>query len=324
MQYSKENWHKYFRLFAVITMALAGSYIAFRIYFDFSSGGSAWNQADWLINAHGGPVRRGPFGSGLIFISDISGIRLFDVLFIAQFGFFVLLFGSTAFVAMRLTKTFSYWLIFLSPGFFLIFWASDTGISTRKELIAYTAFALLLISFFARRAAPAVTVASVLVFLIAMWGNEANILLVPAYIGTLIITLTHHEFSHRTIFAGVLIVLLGALSAGLYAIFYAQVASSAAVCEPLTERGIDPNLCSGAISWLERSVSDDARLVAQKLNREDVYLAPLAYLLVVLPVIYLISLHNHARRLLLVFLLTGLAITPLFVIAADWGRWITM
>ncbi|MFV2001577.1 MAG: hypothetical protein ACC619_01200, partial [Paracoccaceae bacterium] len=134
-----------------------------------------------------------------------------------------------------------------------------------------------------------------------------------------------HRFARATIISAALIVLLGSLAAGLYAIFNAQVASFLTVCEPLTARGVDPNLCTGSIAWLERGASDDLRMVlAARVTNGEVILAVLIYALVVWPLVYLISLHNHARRLRMLFIVTALPIAPLFVVAVDWARWLNM
>src|SRR6056297_361262 len=130
-----------------IYLALLGlciSYILVRLLAEaLTGGGTAWQQADWLINSHEIWVRRGPFGSLMLAVSDLLPLNPSQVVMLLQGTLLVLTAVILGRVALKVDRTSALWLLVMSPGFFPIFWAADFSGGLRKELIAYCAFALL-------------------------------------------------------------------------------------------------------------------------------------------------------------------------------------
>src|SRR5690606_27309956 len=84
---------------------------------DAARGGHAWKQGDWLINAEAVAVRRGLFGSGLLRLSDLTGIGPLAMTVALQLLLLTAAAGLTLAAALRLRVGFRLFLLLVSPGF---------------------------------------------------------------------------------------------------------------------------------------------------------------------------------------------------------------
>ena len=60
------------RAIASVVIVLVALSTLQRLLRDFDQGGTAWRQADWLINSASGPVRRSVFGDFVICKPSLS------------------------------------------------------------------------------------------------------------------------------------------------------------------------------------------------------------------------------------------------------------
>ncbi|WP_299740476.1 hypothetical protein [uncultured Roseobacter sp.] len=291
-------------------------------YNAYLAGGHPFIQGDWLINSINGPVRRGPLGSVIIHIGDWTGLGPLTVTVILQLSLMIIMTLPVLLAFWRLRIP-AYALLLTSPGFFIVFWASSPTGSLRKEMIGLASICVLLLIPLLPKAFRGLVVAfSLLLFAIACIGHEVNTFMAPVLAALFVITL-RPDLRSRVLWAAAAVFFALTAAALLYAMSQAQISDRAAVCDPLLERGLGKNICSGSIRWL---TYDSAHARAELIRRLTAPGAALSFAvaatLVVAPLVYLVSLHDRARLLYGVLAACLLPVLPLFFVAHDWGRWL--
>jgi hypothetical protein len=95
------------------------------------------------------------------------------------------------------------------------------------------------------------------------------------------------------------------------------------ICAALTERGLSGHLCAGAINWLSDDLHAALSHVKQRVHADGYWIYIIAYFLSLVP--FLFFRPNQINKIhYLMFIILGIfCFAPLFVIAIDWGRWIS-
>ena len=284
-------------------------------------GGSEWRQGDWLINNAAMPVRRGAIGSALIRLSDATGIGLLTLAYVLPAALSGLFLGGIGVLAHRAGLTGRLLLLLLSPGFVLL-WANDPEGSLRKEVLAYLAFLPLIASAAQTVPSRGLLLLGLALYAIAVTAHEANAFFAPALITA--IWLVHGQGSGRlavalsamAVTAGLAVLALG------FALTHATLPDSAPVCAALTRRGLVPEMCIGAIAWLEQDLGFARARVAEIAALPGAGTVALSYAAALFPV--WVFLHGCPRRgaWFAALALSGLCFLPLWLTAIDWGRWI--
>ena len=299
-----------------IILLVAGS--IFRLVRVSLSGGNIWITGDWLIRYADGFVRRGLLGEIAWTVSSLPGLSLLWAVTALQIFSFISFATFSILLFLQTTPRASSLLMFVSPAFLAFhFWDLQGGF--RKEIFALAVFAFLLwistqnlngsmrkTMFLAGWSlAPALFafVHEALVFfaplmLIALWlvrsrvGVSAKSLWVTTIVGALLLVVP---------------IVLSLLHPG-------DERESNLICMSAVSRGFDPSICSGAISALGWTGQEAYEHVAENATPIYALLAAIA----LLP-----FLAERRRRGLVVSIgVASLALVPIFVLGADWGRWI--
>lgn len=281
-------------------------------------GGNAWITGDWLIHYADGYVRRGLLGEVAWVTASALSVELIWVITALQIGSFAALtvFSVLLFITgpPRLSTT----LFFISPAFLAFhFW--DFPGSFRKEIFVLAIFSGLLwwstrnlhhsvtrFLFLASWAvAPAVFgfVHEAMVFyaplmLVALWLVGARISLSPSSLWA------------TTIVGGI----LSSVPLGLSLLYPGGVEEKEAICMSVVSTGLNPAVCGGAIGAIGWPLDEAVQVVVE--NATPLYLVLAAFALA--PAILLTP---HTRVVVAVGFATT-ALIPIFVVGADWGRWI--
>ncbi|KPF43119.1 hypothetical protein [Rhizobium sp. AAP43] len=290
---------------------------------DYRTGGNNWKQGDWLISSLNEPIRRGPFGSALITVSDMLAISPLTLTFVLQLLLLGLLLIVTALIFRALVRRDRvYLLLLISPGFYLVFWAADPQGSLRKELLAFCAMGLVLTYPLYR--SKVVVLLGCLLFVIAAIGHELNVLLYPAFVAVTAIIGTGAKSRRFFVVCG-LLVSIGSVAALGYAITFSRVADVATICAPLLERGLSAEICKGAIGFLNQGTDAATALASEKMSTGSIVgFFAAGYLAALLPIVFFISRLARPGLPALALMLTALPILPLYIVAVDWGRWISL
>lgn len=295
-----------------------------RLWFDYLIGGDGWRQGDWLINFGAGPVRRGAIGEAIIVLSDMSGAPLLALTIGLQISLFLLFIMLFLLIWHRHTDRALILFLIASPAFFLIQWAGEVQGIMRKELLGYLAMGVLTLASISTRSHPIFVFLALMLFALACFGNILNALLVIPFCWALYFLQVQGRLADRTFFG--LSALAGSLALGsiLFAVRFKDIPELAGICNPLISRGLDPSFCNLALSWMVTDKVDHAVEVGQRVNPENLVQFAAVALLAIVPIVILFRLIRETGHLALIVATTFLPMLPLYILATDWGRWLSI
>lgn len=301
-------------IFATTITALS----IFRLIRVSSRGGNDWITGDWLIRYADGYVRRGLLGEVAWSVSTIPGLQLIWVVTAMQ----VLTFGTLAVFSVllyvksppRLSTT----LLFVSPAFLAFhFWDFQGGF--RKEIFVLAVFAALLWwstkSFARRRHRTVFLTCWALAPAIFGFVHEAMVFYAPLMLISLWLVGKRLEFSPTalgvtSVFGGI----LASIPVGLSLVYPGGEIERQAICNSVTSAGFEPNICGAAIGAIAWPLDQAIQVVADAATPLYLWLAAIA----LAPFVLL----RVRRSVIISTLLATTALVPIFIVGADWGRWI--
>ena len=307
------------RLVCLGLIALSTALVLGFLHNQIQRGGFRWNQGDWLINLEEVHVRRGPLGSGLIALSDATGVPLLTLVGGLQGAVMVVFLLASVAALWRLLRDPAFALVVFSPAVPFVFWMANPHAIVRKEILVFAALAVLLLVPMHLATRWVLAGASLMLYLVALAGHEAMVLMLPAWAATLLVVMWP-ERRHGALWTILAIATVAAGSKVAYAMAYPGVADVTLVCDPLVARGLPDTLCDGAIRAL---ASGPAEGTVTRF-RDDLPAFLLGYGAAALPLLYLAVRHPLRWRLLAASVALLLPILPLFGIALDWGRWMLL
>jgi len=295
-----------------------------RLWFDYLIGGTGWRQGDWLINFGAGPVRRGGIGEALIMFSDLTSLPLLATVLLVQSSLFALSILVLWLIALFHKNRPVLLFLAASPAFFPIFWASDLQGIMRKELIGYLAFSLLVLGAVRGGRQSGLAIISVILFSVGCMGNIMHTLLGGAMIAALWLAKEGGQISDG------LFRRLAILSAAMsllwlvLAVIFSEVESLAPICDPLLIRGMNDAVCQDALRWLVTGEVDHLGEVRAKITMPALTQYGLLAGAALIPACLSFFLFRERRLLALLAAITFLPMLPLYVLATDWGRWLSI
>ena len=273
-------------------------------------------QGDWLINSTNIFVRRGTLGSVFIAISDYLNLSLLNFT-----AFMQLLIASATIIltissAIKIGITQRTLLLLIGPGFFIPFWSADSNGIFRKEIIAYLSFAIILHAIHRKNISVTQLILSMFIFICALLSHEGLIFLLPFYLFAVYFV---YDNKNKKYFIIISVFLFFVCTSLLVNILPGIPQDVNPICSALTERGADQVLCSGAIGTLTSKLQMGVPYNISYYN----FLK--AYLISYLPILfYFFDGRKTKITYIIFFTATSLLFIPLYCIAVDWGRWISM
>lgn len=313
-----------FAICATITIALLAMPVMARALFDFLNDGSAWRQGDWLINLGEGFVRRGLFGEVFIALSDVTGLQLLVVVQLFQILLFVALTFLVWLICLTTDRARILIMLAASPAFFLIFWAGDSQGTMRKEMFGLLAIALVAISAQRVRPPPGLLAGAVVLYTLGCIGNILHIFMAPPLMAGIFLLAQAGRISMRR--AGMYIIatlVMSVLWLGIATVFKEAPAIDG-LCMPLVQRGLDPSFCGGAIYWIVEGNIDHGAALTKLMTPQHLGRFGVVAVLSLLSVALTFHVFHERRILAILLLLAFLPMLPLYVIATDWGRWLSL
>uniref|UniRef100_UPI003B52BB29 hypothetical protein n=1 Tax=Roseovarius indicus TaxID=540747 RepID=UPI003B52BB29 len=299
----------------VFSVALA--VVLWRLNWLIGNGGGPFTQGDWLVNLQSGLVRRGGAGEVFLAVSDATGIGLLPLVGGVQAVLVVAIFAMIFHGALLARLPDRLLLILVSP-LLVTFWAIDSVGAFRKELLGLLAFLPLLPQGRGRVAAWLVPV----LFAVAVAAHEANAFFVPALCVGVMIRFGAEAPERRMRMVAVILA-IGVLGFG-FAIQFRSLPDTVAMCAALTARGLSPEICGGAIDWMDDPAGSARGPLRNLLDRYSQTAAGLVFAALLVPVALA---YRHAPKTRL-WLAAGAVVfagfLPLYAVAVDWGRWMSM
>lgn len=304
-------------------------------------GGNSWQTGDWLINYESGFVRRGLLGQFFFILSQNLDISLLYISFFFQSLIYLMIVYLVLKLFFKKNRDI-FWVVFLiSPAFVFFFPFYDLQGGFRKEILGFMAFLVLLHGELLK--SNLIKSTSLFLFFIAVYSHEMNALLIPFFLYVLIINsyyLIYSEgrlvselklsskvsvFFYQIKSTGNLIYiiafsLISFTGIILSAIFIGENYQGKIICDSLVNSGLDNGICSGAIAWIGRDSSYGLGLVISNIHTNGYAFYIVYFFFSILP--FLLFKWFYRKNTLILVFVAFLALSPLFVVAIDWGRWI--
>lgn len=284
-----------------------------RLLYLTSGGGDSFQTADWLINFSSGPIRRGFSGEFIFFASNITGIGPLELIAFLQGSFALIIIASLTALFLRVQNVRLATLLLLNP-FLIAFWVNDTNLAFRKEILGIGAFAPL-----ALRQKHLGKILSCGIFAMAVTFHEGNIFFAPFLIFAHVL----YDHPRKPIASGIFISTVS-IFALAFAIIYIDLDSTDQMCQRLISSGLEARLCDGIFPWLAEGLDRTIIDVLIMVDQANLFLA---FSLIVVVLVFLahisLLLFEKKGELLTVFLAAAFFI-PIFFLATDWSRWLSM
>lgn len=319
LQYESLNrFLRYIFYFFILTVALTTVISSLNAYFELNT----WKMGDWLINYNGGFIRRGLPGqlalmlAGLTYINPGIWVLLFQVLFYAVFLFF-------SFLLVKSEKNIIVYAPLIFSPFLFTFHIYDLQAGGRKEIIF---FALLSFTVYAARN-----------YNINRFNKNYNLILLcypfvilthemlAVFLPYLLIVNFIKNRNNKYSFKSNLFLLLPSIVTFLISIT-GKVSSTKVnlISEAVVESGY-PLPFGGALVHLNKNISDGFIWVRELVFEQNYLFYSIFLLYVVWPYILIKEKFKKIfkNRINLLLAMTSIVgTTVLFLIAADWGRFI--
>lgn len=293
-------------------------YVSLRVVFDYQIGGTPWRQGDWLINNAAGNVRRGPFGSAILSISDQLNVSPLLVVSACQIIALAVLFISFGVLITRVRDPRIGAILAISPALFTVFWVATPPGSLRKELLAFSGLSL--VSVGAIIGNWTALWIGVIIFCVSIVSHEAMVLFTPTFFIIIYVTGLHHKSSTQALVSALVVFFISTL-----VIFFtaqnSQVVDVSMICAALTERGLSESICGGAIRWLSYDSSHGFSLNYLSIRSLGWFL--ISYAAALAPIFYVIWLSKWRVVNGMILLALALPFAPLYLVGVDWGRWMS-
>lgn len=298
-------------------------YIFTVIYQDFALGGHEWKQGDWLINSVNDTVRRGIMGSAILWVSSATTLEPILVTTVIQGLLFGLSIVLLSLAIERSNCRATLWLLVLSPAFFVNFWAVDPDGALRKELLIFLAFSVLLYATTMQTLSKTLVVISALVFGIAVFSHEGNVFFAPFFFLSYFLIYKSGQIEKPLLIALIALTVLACLATVALALRFSSVADHMQVCQPLLDAGVQAGICDGAIKALELNLAFFTEATFWMLFSPKILSFVLMYGLACIS-IFAIGFHFFDRKTMFwASFGSALFFLPLYIVAVDWGRWLS-
>ena len=273
-------------------------------------GGDEWLTADWLISYDYGFIRRGLFGSLLNFF-DIFSFQKLAVLSFALSFLYIIIFYLVIRVFFERRQNFISYILLFSP-IFLFFPIFDIRGSYRKELLGFLFF-LYLVNFTNEKYEKKVKIFAVLLFTISVFSSEVNLLFIPFIVWYFKVK----KIAAKEIFPYIAVSVVYVI---LYFIFMDTFEIKIVkICNSLLEQGFNSKICSGSLSAISLGVSETYRMFGASSMISEKSIAYFCILIIsLMPLFFTTWFYKNIKNVMAALFI----FFPIFVISADWGRWV--
>lgn len=320
---SYEFQDKLFKKFSLILFFLLAIFLSQEVlvhFYETYVTGRPHNHklGDWAINYNDGFVRRGLVGQILLYldwylyIPMLNSLFFFTVIIVILFYYFL----YKIFINLK-NKSLFWFFIFLSPSF-LLFTFYDFEGGFRKENLGFLSFSILIFAFI-KKDNKKYIFSSIILFFFSTFSHEMHSFFIPFFLCCSYYLYKLNKIGFNFFLISVLMYLLIAISSIIVSFIYSGFGHSAGICETVTNTGIHNNICGGSIIVLEKNIYYYISKTLLHFPQYPIHYTPLLFL-----AITPIFLIKNSKKYLPFIFFSFISILPLFIIAADWGRWISI
>jgi len=289
-----------------------------------------WAMAEWLINYSGGFVRRGLLGEVALRFAHLCHVGPIAIVLAIQLALYGVFFLCVYKLTSGMRWTYATLAILLSPAT-LAFQVLDPPGGFRKEILLFALMGLVAVYLRPHHRLAFGRLAAFLLFAtqVAVLSHEPLLVYLPYLFALVFLALPDPR---QAVLVCLPAAVLSLLSFAVISRFSGDAATAAAICASLGGQlnGNNQGICGGAILWIGHSFNYARQQVALSVRNLHYWtLYPFEILLTILPFFFWAldarKDSEIAPKLRIIFIAAGLSIAgsiPLFIVGADWGRWI--
>jgi hypothetical protein len=311
----------YFLAIVLMTLFVSVHYI--RVAYMQAMDWSGWSIGEWLTNFEGGWVRRGLGGQAILLISDATHIQMHWIVLAIQITSYLCF--TSLFLRLLSRKSISFWyfLVCFSPGF-LLFTYYDSMAVGRKEVLLYLMFIVWLGICLRQRNTFINTVLFSTTYSLLTLVHEMFFFFSPYFVIAALFCGDSKIGSNKK---SLLIPAFSAVGIVLGTVIFDPI-NGTAICESLLLRGLPESVCSGSITFGVPTPSVLLQDYITGLDQSVIFDVGLAFLLILIPSYLALraSEATRAQKRMWALVSAGAILfsAPLFIMATDWGRWISI
>jgi hypothetical protein len=311
----------YFLLLTCLGIFLIVNYA--RVDYVLANSWSGWSVGDWVINYDLGFVRRGLSGEIIRWISNSLNIKInWSTYFIQCLVYFSFIF---LFLNGLKNKKITFWFLLLcfTPGFLLFTYYDGMAVG-RKEIAIFALFAIWInfINSNKINITISLVIACVLFFLTLI---HESFFFYSLYF---YMAVCLSEASSRAKLNVTLVIPMASAVALLITYLYAKTLDGSLICADLLSHGLNKNICEGVIGYGNVTPTLEIQKYITNFNFQNIKDIILIFGIVIIPnLLYLASMNtsSHSKRKFILWNIFLILISfPLFIMAIDWGRWVSM
>lgn len=293
------------------------AYFVYHYAGEIKNGGNAWKTGDWLINYSAGPIRRGLMGEFVFFLSS----DIFPLLWLT-YAIQVAIYLAIFLMVLALYKSRDrglFWnLILFSPAF-LLFPFYDIQGGFRKEIIIFAVFLFFCLIYSKNNITKSKIVFIIISYAISALSHELTALTLPFFLYALYISSNKGCVTSRAaIIYSIILITISAAVLVFASLYKGDATSSDKICLSLTNKELNKTICDGAISWLKEDSKAATDRIKNSISIKSLW-TPALFILSVAPLFFTTWIKKESILLVIIGLV---AISPLFFVAIDYGRWI--
>jgi hypothetical protein len=327
--YIKNNKFFFFLLICFI-------YNAVQIY-QFTVDKYAYQYGDWLINYSNGFVRRGLGGEVIFYFSYLFNKNI-------QISYFVILiillsiFYYKSFLYLSKINFNFYIKILISSPFLFLFFTLNHKSGVRKEILLYI-YIIFLLNSLCKENIKKVNWKYIFFFPILLLVHEGLFFFIP-FVILIILSVIDKNNKKKIFFQLIIFILLTFGFVLLIFLFKGDANSANVICTSLKQYAYQNCASTGAISWLTAGVNIYTKQTLF-FHDHDGYIYWLINIIYgFFPLLLIIFSNNFAFNkknyllnflniemsflIIIFFIILILFVTPLFLLAIDWGRWLSI
>jgi hypothetical protein len=282
-----------------------------------------WIIGDWLWNYNDGFVRRGLSGELYLKFQEFSGIGAVTSILATQIILLAFVLAGTLFMATR-SKLGLYSPLLLTVPSGLLLPVLDPSAAGRKEYLIYTLFLLWI---FALMSSDYVSIKLYVIsffMFITLLMHESLSFFIPYFMLIAFIMYRHERISKNLWYQSLALNLFSG-TIGLLLLTMNNAVNSNKLCQKITDAGISPISCDGSISWPQRSLTDAIDFTFEHAIANSFFKGySIAAVGVLISFALVISKLENGKFLAIMLPVNVLFSIPLFLVAIDWGRWISI
>lgn len=309
----------YLKFLMIIVIFLIINYL--RVEYVLVKNWNGWAVGDWIINYDYGFTRRGLSGEIVKSANFILKLDTNWIVYLIQNSFYILF--LVFFILQIRKKIITYWffVMCLLPGALLFTYYDGMAVG-RKEAGLLALYSIWIYQINRKLDIKIAVIFSVVIFIFTLIHEVFFFYSMYFIFSVYFLNNLKKEIKNS------IIILIASASAIWIIIFFGHEINSIEICNDLIKSGMNKEICNGIFSYEMQSPIVVMSKYIEDFNYRNIFQIIIIIVSIELPIIFTLYSNEQFRNYRFKFLLFSSVVIlisyPLFILAEDWGRWISI